>query len=73
MSLFSTLKLIKDVSHSTSPRSRENAESNFLAASIKYLSPRPVTTQVHTFSIKVPDFQEDSPTKLYQFKDPNFS
>lgn len=73
MSLFSTLKLIQDISKSVSPVSKEHGNSSFLAASIKYLTPHPVITKVETFSLKVAPYEEDFPTKINLFQDHNFS
>ena len=53
MSLFSSLKLIKDVSQSRTPTSRVDIDALAISSSIKFLSPRPISEEVKTFEFRI--------------------
>lgn len=50
MSLFTSLQLIRDVSHSVSPRNRGEEASNSLISSIKFHSPKHISQDIPSFS-----------------------
>lgn len=52
MSLYTSLQLIKDVSHSLSPRNRGNEIANDLVSSIRFHSPKPINQEIPDFNIK---------------------
>ncbi|OMJ79637.1 hypothetical protein SteCoe_20314 [Stentor coeruleus] len=51
MSLYTSLQLIKDVSHSLSPRNRGNEIANELVSSIRFHSPKPINQKIPDFNI----------------------